>query len=75
MAVQEAFAAGKRSRASLQASLLETISRHGGLRLQYGDLVDPDTLRPVDPVSPGAVAVVAARCGPTRLIDNHILVA
>jgi pantoate--beta-alanine ligase len=74
MALQEAFAAGKRSRARLQASLLETISRHGGLRLQYGDLVDPDTLRPVDPVSPGAVAVVAARCGPTRLIDNHILV-
>ena len=75
MAVQEAFAAGKRSRASLQARLLETISHHGGLRLQYGDIVDPEALRPVDPVSPGAVAVVAARCGPTRLIDNHILVA
>ena len=75
MAAQEAFAAGKRSRASLQAKLLETISRYGGLHLQYGEIVGPDTLRPVDPVPPGAVAVVAARCGSTRLIDNHILVA
>jgi pantoate--beta-alanine ligase len=73
MAVQEAFSGGERSHSALQARLRDTASRRGGLRLQYGEIVDPDTLRPLDPVPSGAVAAVAGICGSTRLIDNHIL--
>jgi len=44
-----------------------------GLSLEYGEVVDPDTLEPVDRVSSGSVCVVAGRVGATRLIDNVIL--
>lgn len=73
MAVQEAFSAGQRSHAALTTRLRATVSRRPGLQLQYGEVADPVTLRPVDPVPSGAVVAVAALCGPTRLIDNHIL--
>jgi len=73
LAVQEAFGAGQRSHAALQARLRALVSRRPGLQLQYGEIVDPATLQAVDPVLPGAVVAVAALCGPTRLIDNHIL--
>lgn len=42
------------------------------VRLDYLTVVDPDTLSPVDP-APGALALVAAWVGNTRLIDNRIL--
>ncbi|MGW8266369.1 MAG: pantoate--beta-alanine ligase [Longimicrobiales bacterium] len=73
LAVQEAFSGGQTSHAALQTRLRATVSRRPGLQLQYGEIVDPLSLRPVDPVPPGAVVAVAALCGPTRLIDNHIL--
>lgn len=73
MAAREAFASGERSHAALQAKLKAVISRHAGLDLQYGDVVDPKTLLPTDPVPSDAVGIVAAMCGSTRLIDNHIL--
>jgi pantoate--beta-alanine ligase len=43
------------------------------IKLDYVALVDPDTLEPVTDVRPGTVALVAARVGATRLIDNEIL--
>lgn len=39
------------------------------VRLDYLDVVDPDTLNPIEP-APGALALVAAWVGNTRLIDN-----
>jgi pantoate--beta-alanine ligase len=73
MEVQEAFSHGETSFSALQARLRAEVSRHRSLQLQYAEIVDPDTLRSVHPVLPGAVAVVAAVCGSTRLIDNHVL--
>lgn len=40
--------------------------------LEYAAVVEPEGLRPVERVAPGAVALVAARVGPARLIDNLI---
>jgi pantoate--beta-alanine ligase len=37
---------------------------------EYLELVDPDTLEPVDQLDGEALAVIAARIGSTRLIDN-----
>lgn len=42
------------------------------VRLDYLVTVDPRTLAPVPP-DPGALALVAAHVGPTRLIDNLVL--
>lgn len=42
------------------------------VRLDYLVVVDPRTLSPVEP-APGALAMVAAHVGTTRLIDNLVL--
>lgn len=73
LAVQESFSRGQTSHAALQTRLRATVSGRPGLQLQYGEIVDPVSLRPVDPVPAGSVVAVAALCGPTRLIDNQIL--
>jgi pantoate--beta-alanine ligase len=44
-----------------------------GLVEDYIAIVDPDTLKPVSNVQQGHVALIAAFCGKTRLIDNRIL--
>lgn len=44
-----------------------------GLREDYVAIVDADTLESVPHVEPGNVALIAAYCGKTRLIDNRIL--
>ncbi len=46
--------------------------REPGVALDYAAIVEPVRLRPVDRVSAGCVALVAARVGGTRLIDNLI---
>jgi pantoate--beta-alanine ligase len=44
-----------------------------GLRVDYVELVHPETLRPVERAEPGTRALVAAFLGRTRLIDNLAL--
>jgi pantoate--beta-alanine ligase len=56
----------------MQQKLLQT----AGVELQYAVLADPETLLPFpERVSAGtkAVALIAARVGSTRLIDNQLL--
>jgi pantoate--beta-alanine ligase len=43
------------------------------VRLDYFEIVDPDSLDPVHDVSKGALVAVAAFVGSTRLIDNVLL--
>ena len=56
-------------------SLLRTrLMAAPGVRLDYAEVVDPETLEPLEGVVEGpAQAVVAAFVGATRLIDNHRL--
>jgi pantoate--beta-alanine ligase len=57
----------------MQQMLLQT----PGLDLQYAVLADPDTLQPLPervPSGTSCVALIAARVGTTRLIDNLLLV-
>lgn len=42
------------------------------VHLEYATVVEPAQLAPVERLSPGCVALVAARVGPARLIDNLI---
>jgi pantoate--beta-alanine ligase len=61
---RDAGALTARARARLEAA---------GLRVDYVEVVDPDTLARVDRAAPGAVMLLAAFAGTTRLIDNSRL--
>ena len=74
LTLQGAFGEGERDAEALQGLLKREIARHPSLVLQYAELVHPETLEPLEEAVPGGVAAVAAHCGKTRLIDNHILV-
>lgn len=69
--VREAARAGERSPTVLKARYVARIGAEPAFRLQYFELCDPETMRPVAEVRPGAtLALVAAYLGETRLIDN-----
>lgn len=72
-ALQEArrmFKDGERRARALLGVVHRAVARSPLLALQYAEIVDPETLDPLDPVGPGAVLALAAFCGETRLIDN-----
>jgi pantoate--beta-alanine ligase len=66
------FAAGERDAEALRASLWNALSVPG-VEPEYAEAADPLTLEPVAQAAPGAVLLVAARVGRTRLIDNAVL--
>ncbi|HEY3081339.1 MAG TPA: pantoate--beta-alanine ligase [Chloroflexota bacterium] len=68
-AAQVAHAAGERSGERLEALILGEL-RQAGLTVDYAAVVDADTLEPLDRVETTARALVAARLGTVRLIDN-----
>jgi pantoate--beta-alanine ligase len=72
--VESLFAAGERNRAALISAARETFAIEPSVRIDYIELVDWSTLEPLEIASPGALFAVAAYVGPTRLIDNTILV-
>jgi pantoate--beta-alanine ligase len=57
----------------LREFLREAIRQAAGLRLDYAELVDPDTLLPAEDLTRPVLAAIAAWAGATRLIDNAIL--
>lgn len=69
-AARDLFAEGERSAARLLEAVRGEIDERPRLRLQYAELVDPDSLEGVDPVADDSVLALAAYCGETRLIDN-----
>lgn len=72
-AVTSAFAAGERLGSRLGDIGRETLAAYPDVRVDYFAVVDPTAMKPVDTAAADSVAIVAARVGPTRLIDNMIL--
>ena len=66
---RDAAARGDRDAERLRARARERLAA-AGVRADYVELVDPDTLAPVARAAPGSVLLVAAFVGTTRLIDN-----
>jgi pantoate--beta-alanine ligase len=64
---------GESSVARLIAAAKNEIATEAAARLDYFEIVNPDTLEPVEDVSRGALAAVAAFFGTTRLIDNVLI--
>jgi pantoate--beta-alanine ligase len=73
MRVQELADAGERNAARLAAAGREEIARESSVRLDYFEIVNPDTLDPVEDVGGTVLVAVAAFVGTTRLIDNLLL--
>lgn len=70
-AVAGALAWGERDARVLESVMLETIAaREGRVVVDYAAIVDPATLEPLERVDAPVRALVAARVGRTRLIDN-----
>lgn len=68
---QALVAAGERSAAVLRGAVRDQLAAEPELRLQYLEVVDAASLRPVDAVTPGrTVLAFAGFLGATRLIDN-----
>ncbi|MBI4540016.1 MAG: pantoate--beta-alanine ligase [Gemmatimonadetes bacterium] len=67
------FHQGRTRADELLAEMRAALESRPLVRLQYLEIVDPETLQPVAQVSAGAVVAVAAFLGGTRLIDNMVL--
>jgi pantoate--beta-alanine ligase len=71
--VQDLANAGEGNVARLIATGLDEFAGESGVRLDYLEIVNPDTLDPVEDISGGALVAVAAVVGSTRLIDNLVI--
>jgi pantoate--beta-alanine ligase len=61
---------GQRDTAELTASVRQVLREAGITQIDYIAVVDPESLEPVAELDGPAVALIAARVGGTRLIDN-----
>jgi pantoate--beta-alanine ligase len=64
----QAYAEGEREPDRLRALLMSRLSSEPLARIDYAEIVNPETFS-----SPGRLAVLAVTVGSTRLIDNHDL--
>jgi pantoate--beta-alanine ligase len=69
----ELVAAGERRASSLIAAARQVFAAEPTIRVDYVELVDWDTLLPIETAVPGTLFAVAAWVGSTRLIDNTII--
>jgi pantoate ligase/cytidylate kinase len=75
-ALREAHAAwrgGERSAARIEAAMRRFLAPLPEVRVEYIAVAEPESLAPVTEVREDTVVAIAARVGPTRLIDNIVL--
>ncbi|MFO0893002.1 MAG: pantoate--beta-alanine ligase [Isosphaeraceae bacterium] len=72
---RDAVAAGERDARRVRQILDDAVSLEALASLDYAEVADADSLEPLVEIVPGraAVALLAARVGTTRLIDNRLL--
>ncbi len=75
MRVQTMADRGEHDARKLEQIGREVMSEEPAAKLDYFEVVDPETLEPVERVGNGALVAVAAWVGSTRLIDNVLLTA
>lgn len=71
--VRQLADAGERNAEKLRQAGRSELSREPSVDLDYFEIVNPDTLAPVEVVSRGTLVAAAAYVGSTRLIDNIVL--
>jgi pantoate--beta-alanine ligase len=70
---KDRFDQGERNARKLIAAGKQVMAQESRVRLDYFEMVDPDTLDPVLEVTRSALVAIAALVGNTRLIDNILL--
>lgn len=71
--VEEMFGSGERSASALIAAGSRIFEQESSVRLDYFEIVDPDTLAAAKKINRPSLVAVAAFVGATRLIDNVVL--
>ena len=71
--VKKLFEQGERCAGKLGAAGRQVFSEEPSVRLDYFEIVNPETLEPVEHITDSALVAVAAFVGGTRLIDNIVL--
>jgi pantoate--beta-alanine ligase len=71
-AAEDAVAAGERDPAKVRAAALAAMTSQD-VEPEYLELVDTDTLAPVDQIAGEVLLAIAAQVGGVRLIDNTLL--
>ncbi len=72
-AARNAFALGADDPDRILTAARDVLEKEPRVKLQYLELVDPDSLDPVETADARSVVAVAAYLGSTRLIDNMAL--
>ena len=72
-AAQDIAQSGETSAEALRQAMRKFFPGDPHLRLDYAEVVHPDTLVPMEDISAGALVAIAAWVGTTRLIDNLVL--
>jgi pantoate--beta-alanine ligase len=73
MQVQKLFESGEHGSANLVAAAKGEFAGEPAVRLDYVEVVNPETLEPVNALTKRVLVAVAAFVGQTRLIDNILL--
>jgi pantoate--beta-alanine ligase len=71
--LKQSWEAGERGTAKLLAAARQEFAGEESVRLDYFEIVDPDSLDRLESAAQGALVAVAAFVGTTRLIDNIVL--
>ena len=71
--MQSLAEAANRIPISSRHAIRQTIAAEAAARIDYVEIVDPDTLDPVSDLKSGALVAMACTFGKTRLIDNILL--
>jgi pantoate--beta-alanine ligase len=66
----EAVVAGERDAAAVRRRIVDTVSHVPEVRLDYVEVVDADSLEPVEQLTDDTLVALAAFVGKARLIDN-----
>ena len=62
---------GEREATKIKAAIIRKIETEPLARVDYVEIVDPDTLEELERVEGEALMAMAVYIGKTRLIDNH----
>ena len=72
-AARDAVRGGQRDATVLRRLMQDVILKEPLARIDYVSVADPDTFRELSSVDGPALALLAVRVGPARLIDNVML--
>lgn len=70
---RELYKRGERDAKRITSKMKRLIAKNAHAKIDYVNIVDPDTLKDVKKISKKALVAVAVKIGKTRLIDNALL--